>query len=277
MQRVIIHAWFPHLAAERVRRAAAGASELPSDLPPDAPLVLTSAYHGADLVDSVCRLAARQGLHPGMRLADARALRPALVSRDSDDAADAADLLHLARWARRYCPLTAPAVAEATGAGAAIARDGNGLWLDVAGAAHLKGGIRSLLADMARSLRAAGLTARLAVAPTCGAAWALARYAPAAQRYACTRLDSPGARQLAGSLAGLPLAALRLDGTICTAMASAGLRRIGDILGMPRAPLASRFGSVVTARLDAALGHVNESFTPIAPPRPLLSLSLIHI
>ena len=93
MQRVIIHAWFPHLAAERVRRAAAGASELPSDLPPDAPLVLTSAYHGADLVDSVCRLAARQGLHPGMRLADARALRPALVSRDSDDAADAADLL----------------------------------------------------------------------------------------------------------------------------------------------------------------------------------------
>ena len=55
-------------------------------------------------------------------------------------------------------------------------------------------------------------------------------------------------------------------------MASAGLRRIGDILGMPRAPLASRFGSVVTARLDAALGHVNESFTPIAPPRPLLSL-----
>ena len=43
MQRVIIHAWFPHLAAERVRRAAAGAPELPSDLPLDAPLVLTSA------------------------------------------------------------------------------------------------------------------------------------------------------------------------------------------------------------------------------------------
>ena len=89
MQRVIIHAWFPLLAAEGVRRAAAGASELPSDLSPNAPLVLTSAYHGADLVDSVCRLAARQGLHPGMRLADARALRPALVSCDSDDAAAA--------------------------------------------------------------------------------------------------------------------------------------------------------------------------------------------
>ena len=273
MQRVIIHAWFPHLAAERVRRAARhAASDMVADLPSGAPLVLTSACHGVDLVDSVCRLAARHGLRPGMRLADARALRPDLVSRDSDMAADAADLLHLARWARRYCPLTAPAPATTDGTGAAVAHDGNGLWLDIAGAAHLKGGIRALLAEMARSLRAAGLTVRLAVAPTCGAAWALARYAPAAQRHACARMESPGPRQLAGLLAGLPLAALRLDGTVCTAMAAAGLRRVGDILGMPRAPLASRFGSVVTAQLDAALGHVNESFTPIAPPRPLLSL-----
>ena len=273
MQRVIIHAWFPHLAAERVRRPARhAASGAVADPPSGAPLVLTSACHGADLVDSVCRLAARHGLRPGMRLADARALRPDLVSRDSDMAADAADLLHLARWARRYCPLTAPAPATTDGAGAAVAHDGNGLWLDIAGAAHLKGGIRALLAEMARSLRAAGLTVRLAVAPTCGAAWALARYAPAAQRHACARMESPGPRQLAGLLAGLPLAALRLDGTVCTAMAAAGLRRVGDILGMPRAPLASRFGSVVTAQLDAALGHVNESFTPIAPPRPLLSL-----
>ena len=273
MQRVIIHAWFPHLAAERVRRPARHAVDgSMAELPSGAPLVLTSAFHGADLVDSVCRLAARYGLRPGMRLADARALRPDLVSRDSDTAADMADLLHLARWARRYCPLTAPAPAETNGAGASVAHDGNGLWLDVAGAAHLKGGIRALLAEMAHSLRAAGLTVRLAVAPTCGAAWAFARYAPAAQRYACTRLESPGPRQLAGLLAGLPLAALRLDGTVCTAMAAAGLRRIGDILGMPRAPLASRFGQVVTAQLDTALGHVNESFTPIAPPRPLLSL-----
>ncbi|MGC6453327.1 MAG: Y-family DNA polymerase [Candidatus Puniceispirillaceae bacterium] len=273
MARIIIHAWFPHLAAERVRRTAGGMSDLPpAELLATMPLVLTSVCHGADLVDSVCRLAWRQGLRPGMRLADARALRPALVSQDSDADADAADLLHLARWARRYCPLTAPAMAETTGAGAAIAHDGNGIWLDVAGAAHLKGGVRLLLAEMARALRAAGLTARLAVAPTCGAAWALARYGSAAQRYACARMDSPGGRQLGGVLAGLPLAALRLDGTICTAMAASGLRRIGDILGMPRAPLASRFGSIVTSRLDMALGHVNESFAPIAPPEPLLAM-----
>ena len=264
MSRLIIHVWFPHLAAERLRRAGA--------VPADAPLVLTGTHRGAEMVESVCRLARRCGLHAGMRLADARALCPHLVSHGSDAAADADDLLHLARWTRRYCPLTAPAPAVSVGTGAAIAHDGNGLWLDVAGAAHLQGGIRPLLVDMARRLRRAGLTARIASAPTCGAAWALARYGRAAQRHACTHIDSPPPRQLAGLLGDLPLAALRLDGTICTAMAASGLRRIGDIIALPRAPLAARFGTIVTARLDAALGHVNESFAPIAPPRPRLAV-----
>ena len=173
MTRMIIHAWFPHLAAERVRRDG--------DVPSAQPLVMTRAVNGAELVESVCPLAHRQGLRGGMRLADARALRPDLVSRVADDAADRQDLYHLAMWARLYCPLTAPAATRIAGVGASIAHDGNGIWLDVAGATHLKGGIRSLLADMARRLRRAGLTARLAVAPTCGAAWGLARYAPAVQ------------------------------------------------------------------------------------------------
>ncbi|MAB18490.1 MAG: hypothetical protein CMN39_03120, partial [SAR116 cluster bacterium] len=132
MARLIIHAWFPHLAAERVRRT--------SDISPMHPLVLTRAVHGAELVDSVCLLAHRQGLRGGMRLADARALRPDLLSHPADDAADRQDLQHLAMWARRYCPLTAPAPAGITGGGASIAHDGNGIWLDVAGATHLQGG-----------------------------------------------------------------------------------------------------------------------------------------
>ena len=165
MSRLVIHAWFPYLAAERLRRAgnSAGKStgDVPAgDVPAGVPLVLTGAHHGAEIVESVCRLARRRGLHTGMRLADARALCPELVSRDSDPAADAADLLHLARWARRYCPLTAPEQADSVaagfggtgfvGRGAAVAHAGNGLWLDIAGAAHLQGGVRPLLADMAR-------------------------------------------------------------------------------------------------------------------------------
>ena len=127
--------------------------------------------------------------------------------------------------------------------------------------------MRPLLADMARRVRKAGLTMRLAVAPTCGAAWALARYGSVRQRYGCTAFrDVVPTRQLSADCwQGLPLAALRLDGTICTAMAASGLRRISGYPGHA-ARAAGQFGSIVTSRLDMALGHVNESFTPIAPP-----------
>jgi protein ImuB len=278
MERLIIYVWFPWLATERLRQTGESDGQQT--------LVLTSRYQGADYVDALCRRGHRRGLQIGMRLADARALCPDLVSRDSAPAADARDLHHLALWARRYSPLTAPdqgAVNSGTGksgtgksgigamTASAIARDGNGIWLDVAGATHLHGGVRPLLADMLWRLRRAGLRARLGVASSCGAAWGLARYGRVQ-----SRLPSPDrkttTRVTAALLTPLPLAALRLDRRTVAAMATAGLRHIGDILGMPRAPLANRFGSQLIERLDAALGHINESFAPIALQRPLLAV-----
>ena len=163
MERLIIHVWFPWLAADRLRQSG--------EIESQQTLVLTSRYQGTDYIDALCRQGQRRGLQIGMRLADARALCPDLVSRVTAPAADARDLHHLALWARRYSPLTAPdhgaagSAAINSGAGAmmasAIARDGDGIWLDVAGATHLHGGLRSLLADMLWRLRRAGLQARL--------------------------------------------------------------------------------------------------------------------
>jgi len=268
--RIIVHVWFPWLAADRLQRNGV--------VRPDQTLVLTGRHQGADHVVAVGRRAQHRGVQAGMRLADARALCPDLVSHDWDPVADSHDLRHLALWARRYCPLTAPDHGEAAVAGplAAIAHDGNGIWLDIAGAAHLHGGVRPLLADLLQRLRRAGLRGRLAVAPTCGAAWALARYGrgygSARQPVLLAENGALSGRRLANVLAPLPLAALRLETRLCTAMAAAGLRQIGDIIGMPRAPLANRFGAGLIERLDAALGHINESFSPIAPPRPLLTV-----
>ena len=45
-----------------------------------------------------------------------------------------------------------------------------------------------------------------------------------------------------------------------------GLRRIGDLLGQPRAPLARRFGPEITLRLDQAMGAVPEPISPAKPP-----------
>jgi protein ImuB len=71
-------------------------------------------------------------------------------------------------------------------------------------------------------------------------------------------------------LTPLPLAALRLDRKTIAAMDRVGLKRIGQIADLPRAPLAARFGTMLIRRLDQALGREEESITP---RRPIASLS----
>ena len=175
-----------------------------------------------------------------MALADARAMIPALAVADDDPAADGALLDATADWAERYTPL--------------VARAGTaGLMLDITGCAHLFGGEAALVADLALRLMAQGFHARAAIADTPGAAHAAARFTDLAV------VPSGGA---AAMLTPLPLAALRLDFETVSAMDRVGLKRIGQILGAPRAPLAARFGSELIRRLDQALGIDEEAIDP---------------
>ena len=112
-----------------------------------------------------------------------------------------------------------------------------------------------------RGCRAQGFFARAALASTPEAAFALARYGgerPDA-RILPAALD---AAALARRLSDLPLAALALDPATLKALAEAGLRRVGDILMRPRAPIAARCGAELYARLDGLLGRAK---TPISP------------
>jgi protein ImuB len=179
-----------------------------------------------------------------MALADARALCPALVTRPADLAAEAAFLLRLARWAGRWSPL--------------VGREGaDGLVLDVTGVAHLFGGEAGLMADVAAAAERAGLTLRAGLGDTRGAAWALARFAPGG-------VAPPGAPLAA--LGDLPPAALRLDSDTAAALDRLGIRRIADLVGVPRATLARRFGAALPARLDQALGAAPEPVAPLRLP-----------
>jgi protein ImuB len=67
------------------------------------------------------------------------------------------------------------------------------------------------------------------------------------------------------ALAPLPLAALRLDHALVATLATAGLKRIADVLDRPRGPLAARFGPDFIRRIDQALGHEDEPITPRLP------------
>jgi protein ImuB len=212
--------------------------------------VLVAPGKGGPRLAALNRAARQSGLAAGDLLSNARSKVLDLQVRAADPAADAAALNRLALWAMRYAPLAAP-WDEASGA--------DGLFIDVTGAAHLFGGEAALLADLDRRLRAFGLAPRLAVAGPPGAAWALARHA----RMSGTIL-APGAE--AEALRPLPLAALCLPEATLSLLRRLGLRRIGEVMDQPRAPLAARFEALLE-RLDQALGRAPEPLVPaVAPP-----------
>ncbi len=240
MARRILALWLPYWPAERWRRAQ-GARDL-------APLALYLPQAGGFRLSAVDRGAAEVGLYPGLALADARAIWPELHAACGDPRADEAALAALADWCGRYSPW--------------VATDGAaGLRLDISGLAYLFGGEAALAEILARRLVDFGFTARLAVADTPGAASGLARFAAAE-----ATLVPPGGT--AAALAALPVAALRVPEALAAELEPLGLRRIGDLMRLPRGPLASRFGPSLLYRLDQALGSAPEPISPRFPPAP---------
>lgn len=200
---------------------------------------------------AVCPAARALGMHPGMALTMARAQAPQLDARPADEQGDAADLRRLAELlARRWSPVVAIS-------------DSDGLFIDLTGVAHLRGGEKQFARRLVRLLARHGFCARVAVADSAGAAWALARY------------GDGGAVQIAptGShgelLSPLPPAALRLAPSALELLARLGVDSVGQLAAMPRGPLVRRFGQAIVARLDQALGHAPEPLDPVAVPQTI--------
>jgi len=213
-----------------------------------APLALIAETAHGPRIAAVNAAGSREGVRHGVMLADARTLCPALAVRPSDPAGDLAFLEHLALWAQRWGPwsvLDAP----------------DGLVVDTTGTAHLFGGEAALLADARAQFRRRGLMARAAIAPTAGAAWALAHFGPDG---AILEGDD-----LMDRLAAFPVAALRLDDDVLLLLRRLGLKRLGDLAGIGREALARRFrnrrspGANPLVRLDQLLGRVPEPLLPV--------------
>lgn len=229
MRKRVVSMWFPRLPSDRVLRAGLG--HIADN---NRPFALIHHEKNTDRIYCLNPAAEAQGLHRGMGFSDARAYCPDLQSEPADKIADAKFLHTLARWGKRYCPW--------------VGLDGtDGLMLNIAGAAHLFGGEAKMLNDMRHSLARAGVKGRVAAADTRGAAWALTHYA----------------RTYTEDITSLPVAALRLDAKSDTSLQRLGLRTIGDLLALPRATLARRFGPDVMLRLDQAMGAQDEVIAPL--------------
>ena len=129
------------------------------------------------------------------------------------------------RGAGEARPLVPALYADRHGLGRGAGADG--LFLDVEGSAHLFGGEAGLIADLAARLALFGLEARLAIASTAGAAWAVSHYARDR-----SQILKPG--EEASALRDLPLAALRLPDETRALLRRLGLRRVGQVMSEPR-------------------------------------------
>ncbi len=287
-QRRILSLWFPRLGAERFLRLERG-------LPPRA-FAVVGEEHNAQVLVSLSVEAEASGLRMGQPLRDARAMCPELDTKLRNRDLDAAFLAVLRRWAAKFSPWVSEEPPE-------------GLVIDLTGCAHLFGGEMGLIGEVEADCAHLGVSVRVGVADTVGAAWALARFAGGAgvdaartgddinQEARATRsraakrrhwvkggpapavtapevlrkmqIASPGATRSA--LAPLPVAALRLEDDTVATLVRLGLRQIGDLAGQPRAALARRFGRHLVQRLDQALGVEPE---PVSPARPAVRFAV---
>jgi len=250
----IMAIWLPRLAIDRWRQAEACGRGEGADAGPVA--LIAETAHGLQIA-AVNDAGLRAGTRPGMVLPDARAVCPALRAVPGDAAGDRAFLERLAVWAQRWGPWAA-------------VDEPDGLLVEVSAVAHLFGGEERLLADVQQRLTAQGLAMRAAIAPTAGAAWALAHHGP-------ERAILPPGEDIAARLAELPVAALRLDADVLLLLRRLGLKRIGDLTGIGRDALHRRFRNrrVPAAnpllRLDQLLGRKPEPLLPVMPVPPALA------
>ena len=210
--------------------------------PNDVPVVLVNEAANGQVIYATNRAARLAGMASGARVVDMRAICPELRVDYADIAGDRVALNRLSLWARRWCPWT-------------VTDGENGLILDTTGADHLAGGEVTMLAEMEALLAVSGLTPQLAIAPTWGAAWALARYGTV--RAICNY------EQVAETLAPLSAAALRLDGATLLLLRRLGLKTIGALADVPRLSMARRFARDALEcnpilRLDQAMGRLAE-------------------
>lgn len=280
--RRILSIWFPHLGADRLIRRDPQLA--------DVPLGVVQDQQNTQVLTSLNGAAQAYGLRVGQPVRDAHAMCEALITRTRSVQDEAGFLTILQRWACKFSPWVATDAED-------------GLVIDLTGCAHLFGGEEAVLQVVQQDCNDLGLTLRMGLADTRGAAWALARFAgqlagshrsgdaidqearatrsragkrrhwtkggaapviPLGPDVTAHRIAAPG--QMYSALGPLPIAALRLEPELVAQLARLGLRRISDLLGQPRAGLARRFGRELVMRLDQAMGSAPEPVSPARPP-----------
>lgn len=236
MHKRYLSIWFPHFATDRLTR-------LHPELR-DRSFLLYAPERGRMVVTASSRALYKEGIVPGMVVADVRAILPSVEVFHANPVAEEKLLNAIAEWCLRYTPIVATDPPD-------------GLMLDISGCAHLWGGELSYLQTITARLHRSGYDVRTAIADTIGTAWAMARYGKNMS------VVVPGGQ--ADALLPLPPVALRLDAVTLQRMEKLGFRQIGQLIRIPGSNLRRRFGDGLLTRLGQALGTALEILQPVQP------------
>jgi protein ImuB len=182
-------------------------------------------------------VATEEGVRPGLQVNAALALNPSLRLLDRDRECEQETVARLAAWACQFTSLVS-------------LEPPRGLLLELGGSMKLFGGLDVLLARIGAGLKVLGFAARQALAPVPRAAIWLARGKDGVQ---ILRQE-----ELASQVGALSLYCTAWPRTTLDALRGMGIRRLEDILRLPRGDFARRLGPARLADLDRATGRLTE-------------------
>lgn len=207
-------------------------------------------------------------VRPGMMLAEARAYCADLIHLPAMPGQDQRALEALARWLTRFSPSVSPNPPDS-------------IFLDATGLERLYGGLATVRQLVADALQTLHIDAGVAIAPTPGAAWALAKFG------AADTCIAPDREAVLRAIAPLPPQALRLDRDAAVMLGALGVDTIAALLRLRRDDVLIRLGAPVLRRIDQLTGDVFEPITFLEHHTPVramiefdgvvVSLETIHL
>lgn len=238
MKRRFLCIYFPNWSVDLIQR------NLPIHVAPEGILLIGKINNQATVIRQ-CSKAKRTGIKVGSALSSSFSTE-CDCKRFRSSAPDFKALYKLCAWTNKYTPLNGLdiEIIESYKQKLLWKIDSlhYGINLDITGTERLSKGEHVLVKNINEKMIKARFEARIAVASTFGAAWALSRFIPEKLYIAKS--------SIASELNSLPVESLRLAENATAALKDVGIRNVGTLLTLPRKAIAKRYGSKTLRRLD---------------------------